>query len=341
MVPISTVKKLALGSAAIVAASAVVFAAGTPVEARVTKIVIDSKASPAFNGESFGAAGQYETIIGRAFGELDPSDPHNSIIQDIDLAPRNARGRVEYMATFQLVKPVDMSKSSRLMWHDVPNRGGRLTIVPAERLTGDIGLSSGWQGDASGATAPGPNNDYVVVPVAKNKDGSPIPGKVMGRILNVAGKDSQPMIVHSNPVPYKPSTLDTSKATLTTVASETIDGKIGATAQVALGEVRCADAVSRHAGPDAGLPEERLRSQSAVPGRLPGAGPAGSGCRLRGIPRRRRVLQVRDPRRLGHAEPGRRQRHVVDHARRVAVGQLPARFPPSRFQPDRGRQATS
>ena len=80
----------------------------------MTKIVIDAKVSPAFNGESFGTAGQYETLAGRAFGELDPSDKHNSIIQDIDLAPRNARGMVEYMATFQLVKPIDMSKSTWL-----------------------------------------------------------------------------------------------------------------------------------------------------------------------------------------------------------------------------------
>ena len=100
-----------------------------PAHARVKKIVIDKKASPAFDGASFGAAGQYETLAGRAFGELDPNDPHNAIITDIRLAPRNANGKVEYMATFFLVKPIDMSKSSHLLWQDVPNRGGRITIV--------------------------------------------------------------------------------------------------------------------------------------------------------------------------------------------------------------------
>ena len=148
----------------------------------MTKIVVEKKVSPAFDGATFGTAGQYETLAGRAFGELDPNDPQNAMIQDIKLAPRNAKGMVEYTATFQLVKPIDMTKSSHLMWHDVPNRGGRLTIVPAERATGDIGLSSGWQGDNSGTTAPGPNNDYVVVPVARNADGSPITGRVMARI---------------------------------------------------------------------------------------------------------------------------------------------------------------
>jgi len=67
------------------------------------------------------------------YGELDPKDPHNTIINDIDLAPANAAGKVEYMATFFLVKPIDMSQSSHLMWQDVPNRGGR---IPARYVPG-------------------------------------------------------------------------------------------------------------------------------------------------------------------------------------------------------------
>jgi hypothetical protein len=219
-----------------VAAAALTAAMPHSAQARVTKIMVESKVSPAFDGQSFGAAGQYEVLKGRAFGELDPNDPHNAIIQDIKLAPRNARGMVEYTASFQLTKPVDMSKASGLMWHDVPNRAGRITIVPAERAFGDIGLSSGWQGDNSGATAPGPNNDYVIVPVAKNPDGSAVTGKVMARLLNASGKDSQRLMVHSNPLPYRPASLDTRQAHLETHASETIDGKIGATAEIAPGD---------------------------------------------------------------------------------------------------------
>jgi hypothetical protein len=209
--------------------AAVSLAAATSAEARIVKIVVDKKASPAFEGASFGNAGQYETLAGRAFGELDPNDPHNAIIQDISLAPRNARGMVEYTASFEIVKPIDMTKSRRLMWHDVPNRAARVTIPPIERGMGDVGLSSGWQGDNSGATVPGPNNDYVIVPVARNADGSPITGRILARISNASGKASQPMMVHSNPAPYRPVSLDTKEATLTTHASETIDGKIGAT----------------------------------------------------------------------------------------------------------------
>lgn len=117
-------------------------------DARVTRILIEAKTSPAFplpggGHQSFGAAGQYETIAGRAFGELDPADPHNAIIQDITLAPKNANGKVEYVASFYLVKPIDMNKASGLLWHDAPNRGTRVTIAPPERNFGDVGLSSG------------------------------------------------------------------------------------------------------------------------------------------------------------------------------------------------------
>jgi hypothetical protein len=220
-------------SSACLTAVGLILAMAATAQARVTRIAVEKKVSPAFDGASFGSSGQYETLAGKAFGELDPNDPHNAVIQDIKLAPRNARGMVEYTATFQIVKPVDMTKASRLMWHDVPNRAGRITIVPIERASGDIGLSSGWQGDNSGATAPGPNNDYVVVPTAKNPDGSAITGRVMGRIMNASGKDSRPMIVHSNPIPYRPASLDTKEASLTTHASETIDGTIGATVEIA------------------------------------------------------------------------------------------------------------
>lgn len=216
--------------AAVVAA--LLLAWGLPAQARVKKIVVDKKVSPAFDAASFGTTGQYETIAGRAFGELDPKDPHNTVITDIGLAPKNANGKVEYMATFFLVKPIDMSKSSHLMWEDVPNRGGRVTIVAAERNYGDIGLSAGWQGDSSGRTVPGDNNDYAVVPVAKNPDGSPVTGLVMGRIVNVSGPNSQQMFVQGNPVPYKPVSLDTTQTTLTTHASESIEGVIGATATI-------------------------------------------------------------------------------------------------------------
>ncbi len=59
--------------------------------------------------------GPFEQIVGRIHGELDPNDPSNAIITDIKLAPRNARGKVEYVATFTLVRPADMTRSSGVL----------------------------------------------------------------------------------------------------------------------------------------------------------------------------------------------------------------------------------
>src|SRR6266852_9552958 len=67
----------------------------------------------------------------------------------------------------------------------------------------------------------------------ENPDGSAITGRVMARIMNASGKDSRPMIMHSNPMPYRPASPDTREASLATHASETIDGTIGATAEIA------------------------------------------------------------------------------------------------------------
>ena len=210
-----------------------------PAQARITRIVIDQTASPAFckGGacNSYGAAGQYEQIAGRAYGELDPNDPLNSLIQDIQLA-KEADGKVRYTATFVITRPVDPSKSSGLLWHEVPNRGRPVLLSAHEREFGDIGLATAWQGDnasmsATLGTAVRPTmtvegNHWLQLPVVKNTDGSPVTGQVFARIINRSGLGAQPLIVQTNPLPYMPATLDTGKATLVSRDHETLDGKV-------------------------------------------------------------------------------------------------------------------
>ncbi|HKY90962.1 MAG TPA: hypothetical protein VJM11_07975, partial [Nevskiaceae bacterium] len=114
-------------------AAAAALACASPLEARVTKVVIDSSETPLClqrntAGVCTSSDPLYERMIGRAFGELDPHDRQHEEITDLRKAKRNKRGNAEYVATFQIVKPIDMSHASGLMWHDVPNRGGRITI---------------------------------------------------------------------------------------------------------------------------------------------------------------------------------------------------------------------
>ena len=94
-----------------------------PAEARITTIEITSVQSPTFDGMSFGATGQYEKLVGRVQGEVDPTDPLNSLITDIALAPRNARGMVEYSSNIMIIRPVDREKGNHKLLFEINNRG--------------------------------------------------------------------------------------------------------------------------------------------------------------------------------------------------------------------------
>jgi hypothetical protein len=80
-------------------ATAVALLAIAPVasQARIVRLEI-TQTTPAFGGRSFGKTGAYERVIGKVYGEVDPQSPSNAMIQDLALAPKNARGMVEYSA---------------------------------------------------------------------------------------------------------------------------------------------------------------------------------------------------------------------------------------------------
>ena len=230
-------------------------------QARVTRVVIDSTtplANPAV------PANAYEQLTGRAFGELDPGDPHNALITDLAAAPRNANGMVEYVASFRIRKPVDMSKASGVMWHDVPNRGGDVGFPSDSFGAGDVQLLSGWQGDNAGGTAvpanatclppyaapcaaPAFSNHYVVTPKLA------VTGQVLARIVNRTGTNA-PLNVMGNPVPYFPAnSADNSDATLKEHLAETVDGTITEGATIPNGDWKfCYGAGATFAAP--GLP---------------------------------------------------------------------------------------
>ena len=197
------------------------------VQARVTKIEIDQvQLLP----DNLNGGVATEQIAGRAFGELDPKLSMNSLINDIEYV-KDADGKVRYVATFVITKPVNSKQASGLMWHEVPNRGNRRPNVPDERKNGDIDLTSAWQGDNAGSTkvlevAGVDKPHWLKVPIARQANGAPFTGNVFARIVNRSGPASQPLIVQSNPVPYKPMTLETQKARLTTRVAESTRGEV-------------------------------------------------------------------------------------------------------------------
>jgi hypothetical protein len=170
-----------------------------PAEARITRIEI-SRTEPAFGGQSFAPAGPYRRLIGRAFGEVDPTLAQNTVIQDIDLAPRNGRGMVEYATDIDLLTPADPGRGNGTLLFHVVNRGNKLALLThndgarasARELNalsnpGDGWMQRqgytlvffGWQADI----LPGDGRLTFTVPVAHKPDGSPLTGVVRAELF--------------------------------------------------------------------------------------------------------------------------------------------------------------
>jgi hypothetical protein len=199
--------------------------AAVPTQARIKKIQITAKESPTFGGYSWPGIGQYEKIVGKAFGELDPNDPKDAVIVDLRLASRNASGKVEYSFDFYILKPIDLARGNHKVLYEPPNRG-RKTISLLNRGVGgdDPGsitdasllansflmpqgysiVFSGW--DFSAGTSTAGFNMTITLPVAKNPNGSAITGPSYEYIVNAGA---------SYELSYPAATHDSSKATLT------------------------------------------------------------------------------------------------------------------------------
>ena len=79
-------------------------------------------------GQAFGSAGAYERIAGVLRFAVDPTLPDHRLIADLERAPRNAQGRVEFWADFYLLQPVDAARGNRRLLLDVPNRGRKIAL---------------------------------------------------------------------------------------------------------------------------------------------------------------------------------------------------------------------
>ena len=209
----------------VVFAAALLLVAASAADARITKIRIVTKESPTFGGYAFKGVGQYEKLVGKAYGELDPNDPKNSVIVDIKLAPRNARGKVEYAVDFYILKPVDLSKGNHKVMYEPPNRGGKThdalnrggggddpgALTDPAKLANTFlaprGYTMVWSGwDFSAGTSSDDYNITITLPVAKNPDGSSITGPAYEYIVSAAPAYA---------LNYPAASTDKSKATLT------------------------------------------------------------------------------------------------------------------------------
>ena len=234
-------------------AAALLWATGA--EARIVRITLDSSTPVA--GGPFGSVGAYELLRGTAYGEIDPADPRNALITDIELAPRNANGKVAYAAQFALHKPVDMGRASGVMVYNVPNRGNLATPYTADDpgflwRRGDVLLQSAWQGDLP-ITSPTANSLGIDVPIARNADGTPVTGPVVQRYVAVnAASGGAWQTTQSLPASRMPATLETAGTTLVSATRETPAGVKSGVVTIPPGDYAFADCRST---PFPGLPD--------------------------------------------------------------------------------------
>jgi hypothetical protein len=195
----------------------------------LTHFVIQRRESFAI-GYEFPVTGAYEKLVGKIYGEVDPKNRLNKVIVNLDKAPRNRRGRVEYWSNFCILKPVDMARGNGKIFFDAPNRGSKrivsfLNDAPATNdpsTLEDAGngflmrqgytiVWCGWQGDLM------PQKNWLVmgVPVATNS-GTAIVSKVRTEIVaDARGIKSQPLSGDERVKSYAVATRDKTRATLT------------------------------------------------------------------------------------------------------------------------------
>jgi hypothetical protein len=102
--------------------------------AEVARVEIGARFDAA-NGAPFGSVGVYEQLVGKIFFVVDPANPRNRVIVDLDKAPKNSAGLVEMSADFAVLRPKDPSKGNGVALFDVANRGNKTVLSGFNRAS--------------------------------------------------------------------------------------------------------------------------------------------------------------------------------------------------------------
>jgi hypothetical protein len=164
--------------------------------AEVVRIEVQSR-TDLLAGKAFGSVGGYEKLSGTIYFEVDPLNSANQAIVDIDKAPRNAAGKVEFSSDFDMLRPKDLERGNGVLLYEVVNRGNKMMLQDLNFGSGGFGAANnlneatdlgdgflmeqgftllwvGWQ-----FNVPMRNNPVrAYLPIAHEADGSSIQGLV-------------------------------------------------------------------------------------------------------------------------------------------------------------------
>src|SRR6516162_1086559 len=207
----------------------------TPLTDRAQAEVIDLtfyRREPFANGQSFGEVGPYEKLVGVARFAVDPKNPCNKDIVDLDKAPRNAEGRVEFESDVYILAPKDRGKGNGAILYDVNNRGNKLALGmfnsggggnnPNEPGNGFLfrrGYTVVWCGWI-GEVLPGGNRLLLKPPIATD-NGKPIKGIVRFEMVNDTPAETLPLSRREGHGCYSPTEAGEAKGVLTWRMRET------------------------------------------------------------------------------------------------------------------------
>jgi hypothetical protein len=184
------------------------------------------------NGQSFGDVGPYEKLVGVARFAVDPKHPRNKDIVDLDKAPRNADGKVEFESDVFILAPKDRGKGNGAILYDVNNRGNKLALGmfnsggggndPNEPGNGFLfrrGYTVVWCGWI-GEVLPG-NNRMLLKPPIATENGKPIKGVVRFEMVSDKAAETLPLSRREGHGSYSPTMGGEEKGTLTWRMRET------------------------------------------------------------------------------------------------------------------------
>ena len=98
--------------------------------------------SDVLEGRAFGAVGPYERIVGKAYFAVDPTAEANRIVRDLEKAPRNENGLVEFSADIYVLKPRDPARGNGAVLYEVSNRGKKGMLAMFNRAASSLDPST-------------------------------------------------------------------------------------------------------------------------------------------------------------------------------------------------------